>query len=355
MSFFRFDNIRIRGISAFVPEREINLLDDPELYGGDQKRIDRVVQSSGFLKRRITDSSTTASDLCFAAARDLLAGLAFDKTNIDALVFVSSTPDYLMPATAYVLHGRLGLGQDCIAMDVPQACPGYEFGIFQASMLIQSGCKNVLVLVGDTWSKFTDMFRDHTAPVFGDSGTATLVSYDATAGTSYMNFHSDGTKFDVLLCNHGAFRNPVHRDDFYGDGGYKYEAHMNGGEVFSFAIEKIAPSIEDLLVMAGQDKSGVDYFVLHQANKYILSNIALQLNVSPDKIPASVISKYGNQCAASVPCVIADSLAKEVTVKEYRVVLSGFGAGLGWANVLTDLKLDYCSEIKTYNRSDANE
>ena len=348
MSFFRFKNVRIRGISAVVPEREANLLEDPLLYGGDQRRIDRVVKSSGFLKRRVADRDTTASDLCFAATENLLDSLNVERTQIDALLFISSTPDYFMPATSYVLHGRLGLSDQCIAMDIPQACPGFEFGILQASMLIQSGCRNVLVLVGDCWSKFTDMFRDHTAPVFGDAGSATLVSYDEHAGESFVNVHTDGSKYDVLLCKRGAFRNPIGREDFYEDGGFKYEAKMNGGEVFAFTIEQVAPSISELLAKSGRDKSEVDYFVLHQANKYILQNIAVQLGVSENKIPMSTLSEYGNQCGASVPCVMADVLSGKLVGERHRVVLSGFGAGLGWANVLTDIDLDYCSRIENY-------
>lgn len=350
MSFFKFCNARIRGISVVVPEREISLLDDPLLYDGDQKRINRVVNSSGFLKRRIADVDVTASDLCFSAAEDLFTALDISRSSIDALIFVSSTPDYLMPATAYVLHSRLGLGRNCLAMDIPQACPGYEFGLLQAMMLIQSGCRNVLVLVGDCWSKFTDMFRDHTAPVFGDAGSATLVSFDKDARESFFNFYTDGSKHDVLLCKNGAFRNPIRREDFYEDGGYKYEAKMNGGEVFSFTVEEIAPSIEDLLLRAGQDKEKVDYFLLHQANKYILQNIAMQLNIDESKVPMSVISKYGNQCGASIPSVMADALGNTLIGSNHRVVMSGFGAGLSWANLLTDINLEYCSDIKTYQK-----
>lgn len=172
-----FKNVKIAGISTVVPQKECCLLDNKELYGGNEKKINRVVKSSGFLNRRIADIDVMTSDMCLQAAKDLITNLKVDKSTIDAILFLSYTPDYLMPATSYVLHKKLGLSQNCLCMDIPQACSGYILGLFQASMLINSGYKRVLLLVGDSFSKFTDMFKDHTAPVFGDAGTATLVEY----------------------------------------------------------------------------------------------------------------------------------------------------------------------------------
>ena len=120
----------------------------------------------------------------YAINLQLSKNLNIDKSDIDALLFMSYTPDYLMPATSYILHKRLNLSNNCICMDIPQACSGYEIGLYQASMLINSGCKKVLLLVGDSFSKFTDMFNNNTAPVFGDAGSATLIEYDENAENS---------------------------------------------------------------------------------------------------------------------------------------------------------------------------
>lgn len=149
---FAFDNVKIKGISTVIPKLEKNLLDEPNLYDGNQKKINRVINSSGFLKRRVTTLETT-SDLCLQAARDLIKNLNVNSKEIDALLFVSYTPDYIMPATSYVLHKKLELSQDCICMDIPQACSGFILGLYQAAMLINSGCKKVLLLVGDSFFK----------------------------------------------------------------------------------------------------------------------------------------------------------------------------------------------------------
>ena len=240
MVAFAFNNVSIKGISTVVPEKELILTDDKSLYDGDEKKIKRVINSSGFLKRRVTDENVMTSDLCFAAAEDLIKNLNVNKEEIDALLFISYTPDYLMPATSYVLHKKLGLSQNCVVMDIPQACSGYVLGLYQASMLINSGCKKVLLLVGDSFSKFSDMFINHTAPVFGDAGSATLVEYDENAKKSYFMINSDGENYDALICENGAFKNPSKQTDFYPDGNYKYNSRMDGGRIFDFTMQNIA-------------------------------------------------------------------------------------------------------------------
>ena len=126
-------NTKITAIAAVVPPTEKSLLEDPDLYFGDQKKIDRIVRSSGFLYRRIADNDVTTADLCEQAANSLFAETKIERSDIDAILFISYTPDYLMPATAYILHNKLGLSSSCLAMDIPQACSGYLFGLYQAN------------------------------------------------------------------------------------------------------------------------------------------------------------------------------------------------------------------------------
>lgn len=341
-------NTVIKGISSVVPQKELSILDNPNLYDGNQKKIKRVIESSGFLKRRVTNSDTTTSDLCERAAVDLLENLKIEPETIDGLLFISYTPDYLMPATSYVLHKKLGLSENCIVADLPQACSGFVFGLYQASMMINSGCKRILLLVGDTFSKFSDMFNDNSAPVFGDAGSACLIEYDENANPIFFNINSDGKFYDSLICKNGGFRNPVNKDDFYETGLYKYESKMNGAEIFNFTIQKIAPSIEEVLNFANLKKEDINHFVLHQANKFILQNIALQLNIDEKLIPTETLSKYGNQCGASIPCTICDVLKEDVEKEDNKVLLSGFGVGLSWISAIIDINKIYCSGIIEY-------
>lgn len=349
MAYSCFSKIKIKGISTVIPKKEMSLLDDSNLYNGDKKKIERVINSSGFLNRRVTEKHIMTSDLCYQAANDLILKLNINKNEIDALLFISYTPDYLMPATSYVLHKRLGLSQDCVVMDIPQACSGFVIGLFQSAMLINSGCRKVLLLVGDSFSKFTDMFKNNTAPVFGDAGSATLLEYDNKCTEKmYFNIYSDGSNYDALICNNGGFRNPPKKEEFYKDGSFIYNSRMFGGKIFEFAMNNISPSIISLLDSSKIDKNDIDYFVFHQANKFIIENIARQLGIDSQNVPMTTISKYGNQCGASIPCAIADVLKDEVEHESNRLLCSGFGVGLSWANCVINLNKIYCSGVVDY-------
>lgn len=341
-------NAKIKGISVIVPAKELSLLDDKDLYNGNEQKIKRVVESSGFLKRRISERHVMTSDLCYEAAEDLISHLEIDKKSIDALLFISYTPDYLMPATSYILHKRLDLSENCVVMDIPQACSGYVLGLYQASMLLNNGCKRVLLLVGDSFSKFSDMFINHTAPIFGDAGSATLIDYDSKSQGMFFNIQSDGNGYDALICPNGGFKNPPKQEDFYEDGNFKYQSKMDGGRIFDFAINRVFPNIEENLNFAGITSDQIDYYVLHQANKLILNTIASRLNVPIEKMPTETLSKFGNQCGASIPATIIDSLATQISDKTYRIVVCGFGVGLSWASAILNLGPIYCSTIKNY-------
>ena len=348
MPKFRLNNTIIKGISSVIPKLELSILDNPNLYDGNQKKIKRVIESSGFLKRRVTDKNVMTSDLCEYAAKDLLKKLKVKPETIDGLLFISYTPDYLMPATSYVLHKKLNLCEDCVVADIPQACSGFVFGLYQASMMINSGCKRVLLLVGDSFSKFSDMFNDNSAPVFGDAGSACLLEYDKNANPMYFNIKSNGGFYDSLICKNGGFRYPVKQSDFYQNGLYKYESKMNGAEIFNFTLEKIAPSIREVLDFAGCKKEDIDQFVLHQANKFILQNIAIQLGIDEKDIPTETLSKYGNQCGASIPCTICDILKDKFSKSDNKTLLCGFGVGLSWISAIVDINKIYCSNIIEY-------
>lgn len=344
---FAFDNVKIKGISTVIPNIEKNLLDEKNLYDGNQKKINRVINSSGFLKRRVTQSETT-SDLCLQAAKDLLKNVKTETSEIDALLFISYTPDYLMPATSYVLHQKLGLNQNCICMDIPQACSGFIIGLYQASMLLNSGCKKVLLLVGDSFSKFSDMFKNNTAPVFGDAGSATLVEYDKNAEKIYFNINSDGSGYDSLICENGGFRNPVKKSDFYEDGSYVYNSKMDGGRIFEFTMNSVAPNITELLSYADLTTDKIDKFVFHQANKFILETIADKLNIGTEKVSSETLTEYGNQCGASIPCTISNIYSDDVSTKNEKYLLSGFGVGLSWASAVLNIDKIYCSKLNEY-------
>lgn len=344
----KISNAKILGVSCVIPQKTLSLYDEPNLYDGNQKKIKRIIESSGFLKRRIVENDVTASDLCFKAAENLLFNINIKRNEIDAILFIGYTGDYIMPATSYVLHNRLGLSESCLCMDIPQACSGYEFGLYQAAMLVNNGCRNVLLCVGDTFSKFSDMFRNNTAPVFGDAGTATLITYDENANPWKFSFNTDSSGYDALICKNGGFRNSFTKDMFYEDGQPMYHAEMDGARVFDFTMKRVQNSVSEILEYANEKSENIDFFIMHQANKMILQNIALALGVPSEKMPIGTMTEYGNQCGASIPCTFSYMVRGALQKNDNHVLLSGFGVGLSWANCILDINKIYCSELIEY-------
>lgn len=342
-------NVKISGISTVVPKRELCLLEDKTLYNGNEKKLKRVMQSSGFSKRRVAKSDVTASDLCHAAAKNLFHDMEIDPLSIDAVIFVTQTPDYQMPATACILQHRLGVSQNSAAFDVNQGCAGYTYGLWIASMAANSGCKRVLLLVGDTSSKYSDMFKEHaSAPIFGDAGSATLLEYDEDADPMYFDIGTDGANYDAIISKNGGFRNPPTQDMFYEDGSFQYKAHMDGMRVMEFTLNHIPKSIDSVLDHGKVEKESIDYFVMHQANKLILQNIAMNADIPEHKMPIGTLSKYGNQSCTSIPSAICDALSEEIQQKDLSLLLCGFGIGLSWVSTVLKTHKIYCSGIREY-------
>ena len=248
MAFFEFKNVRIAGISAGVPE---NVVSNYTLISGVDISSDYTpeafVETTGVKERRCSDTLCT-SDLCFAAAEKLIAELCWDKSEIEALVFVSQTADYFLPATACILQDRLGLSKECYAEDVALGCSGWVYGLSNIASLISTGTiKKALLLAGDA-KKRSKMHRD---PLFGDAGTATAIEYVEGEKGFQFHFGTDGSGFDAIIVPDGGSRNQVaptsfELSEYEGRLMHRLQTHMKGMDVFSFGITTAPKSIKKL-------------------------------------------------------------------------------------------------------------
>lgn len=351
-----FKKVSVKGISACAPQGEIDIYNELEYYKNDKTKVDRLNSLFGFHKRRVCDEKTTASDLSFCAAQKLLSDMNIDRSTIDALVFVTTLPDVIAPATACILHGRLGLSSHCTAFDINQGCAGYVYGLWVASSLIEGGgCKRVLLLVGDNWSRKVNIKDRITAPVFGDGGSATLVEYEENAAPSYYVVGADGRGADAIILPAGGMRMPCSEEtkkettDAKGNTRTLENIHMNGAKVFEFTMEVVPANIKETLLLAGKTPDEIDFLVLHQANKQIVENVAFDAGfMDLNKVPYKTIEKYANQTVASIPCAIADQLCDKISSGNNLIMLSGFGIGLAWGSAILQTSKIYCSGIIDY-------
>lgn len=351
----RIKNVRITGIVTGVPKGEKCIDDELDLFQNNKKRLDRIKQTIGLNKRRVVDSSTTAADLCELAGVELLEKASIPPSGVDAVICVTQMPDYPQPCNAAVLHGRMGFSKDCAAFDVNLGCSGYVYGLWLAhTMIAGGGCEQVLLLAGDTTSQLVHERDRSVAPIFGDGGSATLLERCNDERVAHFNLYTDGSGYDNLIVPAGGARCPRNAqtaepiEDEMGNVRSAENLFMDGSKVFNFAISEEPGSVRDLLEYAEADLNQVDYFVFHQANRYILINIAKRLNLDPAKVPMQTLEDYGNQSSASIPSVICGELASVVMKSEASTVfLSGFGVGLSWANALVSMSnLSVCKCVE---------
>lgn len=333
-----FNNIEIKAITSYLPPKVLELTTLSSEYG--ETEVNNIIKTTGVERVRVCGEDQTASDMCFEAANQLIEKESIERESIDGLVFVSQTTDYILPATSIILQDRLGLKTDTVCLDIHYGCSGYIYGILQAALWINAGaCKNVLVLAGDTTTKMINPHDKSLKMVFGDCGTATLVAKgDFDLG---VTVNSDGSGYERLIVPAGGFRKPVSdvtkqlTYDADHNGRTEEDLYMDGMAIFNFAITHVHKDVDNLLNLINWKKEDIDYFILHQANNFMVNYVRKKLKVDPDKVPTNV-TNYGNTGPATIPLLLTDLFADEKKTLE-KVVLSGFGVGLSWGSIACNL------------------
>lgn len=332
MAFFTFKGMRVAGIATCVP-RHI----EPTISTSTAYNREAYMATTGILEKRWS-ADYTASDLCQQAVEQLLPALGWDADSIDVLIFVSQTPDYLLPATSCVLHGKLGFKKECLCQDISLGCSGWVYGVTTALSLLQTGnnLKRALVLTGDARKSAPE----EPDQLFGYAGTATALEYDEQANLApvYSEVGTDGTGYDAIIRPEGGTRHPIDDHTFdlveCEDGRKRHgmQTRMKGMDVFAFGITTAPKSIKKLAKQAGFDYLDYDYFVFHQANRKMNETIRTKLKLAEEKVPYSMTC-FGNTSSASIPLTIVTQLRDELKDRKAKIIGCGFGVGLSWGTI----------------------
>ena len=337
---YALPGVRMRGVVSVAPERKLDNADFVGRFGEDAVRD--VTKMIGVETRYWVPPGQTTSDLCHIAGVRLLERLDWAPESVDALIFVSQTPDQRLPATACVLHSRLGLAPHCQAFDVGLGCSGYVYGLWLAATLITAGCGRVLLMAGETVSLMVDPDDRGTALLFGDAGTATALERDDAAPVTTFVLGTDGGGAGHLIVPAGGFREPV--EDPRRTGPFNPEhLYMDGGEVFAFTLRAVPKLVAETLAHAGCTVSDVDAFVLHQANRFMLKHLAKKIGATPEQTPIN-IDRFGNTSSATLPLVLTTDLAERLMEEPARIALVGFGVGYSWGAALMQTDRLGCAE-----------
>jgi len=353
MAFLSISNVAVRGVSACVPR----IIDDNRHYHLEEEEKRKMIASLGVTQKRITTHEVCSSDLCHKAAETLIRELQWDKEEIDCLVFVSQTTDYILPATSCILQERIGLKEECLTLDISLGCSGWIYGLSTISSLVASGKGNIkkaLLLVGDTVSKITSKTDKSLWPLIGDAGTATAIEYSSDiANTIKFHLATDGSGANAIVIKDGGYRNPVTPVSFEvneTEKGIKksnLDVALNGMDVFSFAITQAPKSIKKLIDNFGIEKESIDYFTFHQANYFLNEKIRKKLRLEPEKVPYS-IENFGNTSGASIPLTMVTELNKKMRNEILNHICCGFGVGLSWGSVYFSTNKIVCPELIDY-------
>ncbi|MCQ2343458.1 MAG: ketoacyl-ACP synthase III [Paludibacteraceae bacterium] len=349
MARIKYKGVTIKAISACVPK---NISKNSELgYLIPKEEIEKTINSIGIVEKRFVDEDTTASDLCFKAAKKLIEDNNIDRNSIDLVLFLSQLPDYKIPATAPILQHRLGLPTTTAALDLSLGCSGYVYALSTAmAYASMEGINRVLLLVGETFSKFVNKMDKVDAPLYGDAGTATLVDKSDTGFVSVFDLYSDGSGENAVKIKAGEGRHKTTvenlKEHTEKDGSIlsDNEVFMNGMEVFNFVMRVVPKSIKTLCSENDIVLDQVGHLVLHQANKFMTDFVSKRIKYPLERVPYS-LDKFGNTSSPSIPLTISSELSD---AKLTDAVISGFGAGLSWGVAHINLSECKVSEIIDY-------
>jgi len=339
MALSSLSGIRIAGLAACVPKKVVSNRD----YNWVKvKEREQLIKTIGVETRRVASKGTTTSDLCVVAAEKLLADLNWARNEVELLIFVSQSRDYLVPTTACIVQDRLQLPHSCVAFDIGMGCSGYVYGLSVIGSMMQGGnIRKALLMVGDI-STLTTYYRDKsTYPLFGDVGTVTALEYDASAPKIHLNLQTDGSGHKALMIKDGGARNGLSRQSFdvkkVSDGIYRTRLNLelDGVEVFNFTLREVVPNIKKLLSFSEQTLPEIDHAVFHQANRLINETLRKMLKLDPAKVPYT-IKEFGNTSGASVPLTMVVALKEALRSGKTKLLLSAFGVGLSWGSAIVE-------------------
>ena len=330
MSFSRIDGFRIAGVSTCVPPTRVDNLSLGDRYGAEDVR--KVVSMAGVRHRHVVGDELTAVDLCTEAAQRLLKALGWAPETVTGLIMVTQSPDHFLPSSACIVHARLGLPVECAAFDMGLGCSGYPYGLYiAATMLKAGGQQRILMLHGETPSRFVHPDDHATALLFGDAGSATALEATPEASGSpvgHFGLFTDGSGAEGLIIRGGAFRDPHPSDP------RDLCVRMDGAGIFNFTIKRVPPLVQDSLAQAGLQVTDVDAYLFHQSNRFIMKHLMKKCGLPEDRVPLT-IEDTGNCGGPSVAVTLTRSLATRD--RDLRLMMLGYGVGLSWSSAIVHL------------------
>jgi 3-oxoacyl-[acyl-carrier-protein] synthase-3 len=353
--FLEFSGKKITDLIAIIPKQVSRFVDELDQYSFSREKSLKLMDIMGFREHRIAPDNITASDLCEYGFKILVREGALDPGSIDALIFVTHTPDHFIPPTSSILHGKLGLKEDCVCLDINHGCAGYIVGLQQAFLLLEnSAIKRVALLNGDTLSRKVGKRDRNSYPVVGDAGSVTIIENDITGDPIQVFLKNRGADAFALKIPAGAFRMPSNESTAIakdvGDGNFRSldNLNMEGASVFAFVQSEVPKMVEQIVKEKPTSLESIDYFIFHQPNRFMLEKLADKIGVRRDKVPNNIVENFGNSNSVTIPVNLAYNLSTKLKDRvPLKLMLAGFGVGLTWGGLIWPLaNLNFCALVE---------
>lgn len=326
----------IKGLSYYLPERVIT--NEELLQEFPEWSVDKVAAKVGVNSRHLAAADETAGDMAEKAARKLFEEYNIDPQTIDFIMLCTQSPDHFLPSTACILQHRLCIPTSAGAFDYNLGCSGCVYGMVMAKGLIDSGiAKNVLVLTAETYQKYLHPLDKSNRSIFGDGAAACLISTEGIAEIGQFSLGTDGSGAEHLIVKSGAARQKqptgIVVEDEDGHQCFDDYLYMNGSAIFNFTLEAVPVMMKEILEKNQIERDGVDYFVFHQANKFMLNTIRKICVLPKDKFYVN-LEETGNTVSSTVLIALKDCLDKGTIQPGMKVMITGFGVGLSWGGTI---------------------
>ena len=329
----------IKALAYTLPENEVT--NEQLVKEFPEWSVDKIADKVGINTRFVASENETSSDLAVKAAEKLfLENPNINKEDIDFVLFCTQSPDYFLPTSACIIQNKLGLPTTCGALDFNLGCSGYIYGLSLAKGLFLGGiANNVLLLTGETYSKYLHPKDKGNRTIFGDAGSATLISTEGFAEIENFSLGTDGKGAENLIVKTGGLRCKSPMNDLTFDekanptsSDYLY---MNGSEIFNFTIEAVPELVKNTLLKNKLTNDEIEGFVFHQANKFMLNFLRKKLKIKEEKFHY-YMSEVGNTVSSTIPIVLYEKLKNGEL--HGNILLGGFGVGYSWGGCVINIK-----------------
>lgn len=331
----------ISSISIYLPEQVVT--NEALLANETESTLTpaKIFSKLGIKQRYIAAEGETSLDLAYNACLRALEGT--EKESIDFLLLCTQSPDYILPTSACILQDKLGLKKTTGAFDFNLGCSGYIYGLAIAKGLIEAHIANkVLLVTAETYSKMLHPKDISNRSIFGDAAAATIITRSEKQGILQMELGTDGSGFSNLIVTNGCFRNGFGAKvaetiiDSSGNTRSDDKLYMNGPEIFNFTLDAVPALVESVLGKNNMKLDEVDYFIFHQANKFMLDYLRNKIGIPKEKFYINM-EKTGNTVSATVPIGLQDAQDRGIVKKGDKILLCGFGVGYSWGATIIQL------------------